>query len=212
MKTTKSLLLLVLSLFLVTSTAIAGKSKEEKETEKEWKKKLKKLEWEDYKKLLEEKDQLKKDKKVLSENEDALEDEISQLKANNSQLKATLDQMETELNNAMKAPEPKVKEPVVKNVASSSTDNFNEGVAFKVQIGAFKNLKSAASYSKNNDNFGAEADNDVTMYTIGEFRDYSDADALRKYLVKMGVKGAWVVSYKNGKRVHIKEVIDHIKK
>jgi len=209
MKTTKSLLLVVLSLTFITSTAIAGKSKEEKELEKEWKKKLKKLEWEDYKKLLDDKDASKKDIEDLKKTNDLLEDENGECKANSSQLKANLEQLQNELNS--RPTEPVVKAPVVKNV-SSSTDDFNKGVAFKVQIGAFKNLKSAATYSKDNGNFGAEDDKGVTMYTIGEFRDYSDADALRKYLVKMGVKGAWVVSYKDGKRVHIKDVIDHIKK
>jgi len=208
MKTTKFLTLVVLSLFFINSTAYAGKSKEEKAEEKKWKKELKNLEWEDYKKLLDEKAASKKDRENLLRQVDALDNEKDELQSKYSQVKATLDQLQDAMNS--KAAEPIA--PVVKKPTAKATDDFDKGVAFKVQIGAFKKLSGAATYSKNNGNFGAENDTDVTMYTIGAYREYADADALRKYLVKMGVKGAWVVSYKDGKRVHIKDVIDHIKK
>ena len=48
-------------------------------------------------------------------------------------------------------------------------------------------------------------------YTLGEFRDYWEADKFKKYLREMGVKDAWIVPYKDGKRVPIKDVLEGVR-
>jgi hypothetical protein len=44
--------------------------------------------------------------------------------------------------------------------------------------------------------------------TIGIFRDYWEADTFKKYMRDMGVKEAWIVPYKDGVRVELKDVLD----
>lgn len=91
--------------------------------------------------------------------------------------------------------------------------DFSKGVVFKVQVGAFKN-KDLSKYFDNNPNFGGEAAgkdaNDTQRITIGIFRDYWEADTFKKYMRDMGVKDAWIVPYKDGVRVEIKDVVDGV--
>jgi len=69
------------------------------------------------------------------------------------------------------------------------------GTYFKVQIGAYDNL-DLSNYA-NHENFGLEKDNDGTLkYTLGEFKSYDDATSFKKLMHDIGVKGAWIVSYK----------------
>ena len=83
------------------------------------------------------------------------------------------------------------------------------GVVFKVQIGAFRN-KNLAKYFENDGSFDGEVDNTLERYTLGVFTDYWEADKFKKYLREMGVKDAWIVSYKDGTRVPLKDVLEGI--
>lgn len=91
--------------------------------------------------------------------------------------------------------------------------DFSKGVVFKVQVGAFKN-KDLSKYFDNNPNFGGEAAakdaGDPQRITIGIFRDYWEADTFKKYMRDMGVKDAWIVPYRDGTRVEIKDVMDDV--
>jgi hypothetical protein len=109
-----------------------------------------------------------------------------------------------------------VKIPVEKNetdVSSAGYDRQNansDGVVFKVQIGAFRN-KDLTKYFENNKNFSGDVDSDGTKkYTLGYFSDYWEGDRFKKYLREMGVKDAWIVPYKAGKRLNIKDVLEGI--
>ncbi len=82
------------------------------------------------------------------------------------------------------------------------------GVTYKVQIGAFKN-KDLTKYFGTSKNFSGEVDADGTKkYTICFFKDYWEADNFKKYMREMGVKDAWVVAYKEGKRVPLKDALE----
>jgi hypothetical protein len=77
-----------------------------------------------------------------------------------------------------------------------------------VQVGAFRN-KDLAKYLDNNPNFSGDTDQDgARKYTLGYFKNYWEADNFKKYLREMGVSDAWLVSYKDGKRVPIKDVLE----
>lgn len=118
-----------------------------------------------------------------------LEDELSQLRSQLAAAKAELDQLKAAPVNSM---------------------DFSKGVVFKVQIGAFKN-KNLAKYFDNNPNFGGEAkDGEPQKLTIGIFRDYWEANTFKKYMREMGVKDAWIVPYKDGDRVEIKDVLEGV--
>lgn len=106
-----------------------------------------------------------------------------------------------------------------KDQAASSTifssgmgGDFSTGIVFRVQIGAFKR-KDLSKYFSNNPNFGGEVGkdpNDPQRITIGVFRSYWEADTFKKYMREMGVTDAWIASYRDGKRVEIKDVLDAI--
>jgi hypothetical protein len=91
--------------------------------------------------------------------------------------------------------------------------DFSKGVVFKVQVGAFKN-KDLSKYFDNNPNFGGEAAGkdaaEPQRITIGIFRDYWEADTFKKYMRDMGVKDAWIVPYRDGARVEIKDVMEGV--
>lgn len=85
---------------------------------------------------------------------------------------------------------------------------YKGGVIFKVQIGAFKN-KDLVKYFENNKNFSGDVDADgIKKYTLGYFNDYWEADNFKKYIREMGVKDAWIVAYKNGQRVNLRDVLE----
>ncbi|MDZ4716771.1 MAG: Ezrin/radixin/moesin family protein [Cytophagales bacterium] len=91
--------------------------------------------------------------------------------------------------------------------------DFSKGVVFKVQVGAFKN-KNLKKYFDNNPNFGGEVAGknsaELQQITIGIFRDYWEADTFKKYMREMGVKDAWIVPYRDGQRVEIKDVLEGV--
>lgn len=85
-------------------------------------------------------------------------------------------------------------------------NNYSSGTWFKVQIGAYNNL-DLTQYA-GHQNFGLEKDNDGTMkYTLGAFQSYNDASSFKNLMRNMGVRGAWIVAYKDGGRVEINEVL-----
>ncbi len=201
MKTTVQLLCLAL-LFAGTS-AFAQLSKQEK---KEWKKKAKEYAKNpaNLKQFTEEKQTAENQVSTLNRritemqnamsNKDAriaeLEDQLSQLRGQLAQARAEIQQLrETPVINPM---------------------DFSKGVVFKVQVGAFKN-KDLSKYFDNNPNFGGEVrENEPQRITIGIFRDYWEADQFKKYMREMGVKDAWIVPYKDGQRVDIKDVLEGV--
>ena len=120
-----------------------------------------------------------------------LEDQISKMRGDLTSTKAELAQLKEN-------PPAPVVNPM----------DFSKGVVFKVQIGAFKN-KDLTKYLYNNPNFVGEAtDKGEQRFTIGVFRDYWEADKFKKYMREMGVKDAWIVPFKDGLRVEIKDVLE----
>jgi predicted RNase H-like nuclease (RuvC/YqgF family) len=92
--------------------------------------------------------------------------------------------------------------------AKSYTDDYSQGVLFRVQIGAYKTKFYDLSKYTNHRRFHIEeVETGANKYTIGTFRDYWEADLFKKYLQEMGVGDAWVVAYQNNKRVDITEVL-----
>lgn len=86
---------------------------------------------------------------------------------------------------------------------------FIKGIIFKVQIGARYdlNLKDVLIDEVHHENLEQEQENGLYKYTIGHFRNYWEADKLKKGLRIMGIQLAWIVPYKDGKRVLLQEVL-----
>jgi hypothetical protein len=179
-------------LILLQMGANAQLSKEE---QKEWAKKLKTLTPEQYKKLTDDNQKLAAELNTSKQEEARLNEAIKAKEAEIAALKAK-DTVKT------------VVAPTVSQSTSKSSEsgsNYASGLVYKVQVGAFKN-KDLSKYFENNKNFSGDVDADGTKkYTLGSFTDYWEADNFKKYLREMGVEDAWIVAYKNGQRISLKE-------
>lgn len=113
---------------------------------------------------------------------------------------------------------PAVKEekPVVRETQTVSTGSsripdrqrlpVQDGVYFRVQLAA------AASFSDVDETFAAnnlsrsvlvERHEGLYKYTIGSFSTYDQANSARESAVSRGIDGAFVVAYRNGKRINV---------
>ena len=197
----------ILTLVLVgafVSTSYAQLSKDEA---KEWKNKAKeyKKDPEALKNLVEEHQSLQGQVNSLKSENNAMQSRLSDKDAKISELQDDLTKLRSDLS-AAKAEARKAKaEPAQPSTGGDMVD----GVVFKVQIGAFRN-KDLSKYFDNNPNFGGETAEDMQKITLGQFRDYWEADTFKKYLREMGVKDAWIVSYKDGNRVELKDVLEGV--
>lgn len=197
------ILFFCLALIFSTSQSFAQLSKQEK---KEWKKKAKQ-----FAKNPANLKQLTEDKETAEGQLSSLNDKVSQMQSSLSnkdariaELEDQISQTRTQLTSARAELAQLKASPVVNEM------DFSKGVVFKVQIGAFKN-KDLQKYFDNNPNLGGEVqDGEPQRITIGIFRDYWKADEFKKYMREMGVKDAWIVPYRDGERVEIKDVLEGV--
>jgi len=190
----------------VSFDAMSQLSKKEK---KEWKKRVKSLTPEQYKSLIDEnkglKGQIASLNDELSGNDAANKEKDDQVAQYEAQMEAMRTQMaaaaeKAKIGGSTNGSTTSKKRPAVK------------GIAFKVQIGAFQN-KDLSKYLDKSDSFFGEVGEDGLMrYTLGVFTDYWEADTFKKYMREMGVSDAWIISYRDGVRVPIKEVLENIPK
>ena len=203
MKYTLSLIF-CLALIFSASQSFAQLSKKEK---KEWKKKAKEYGKNpaDLKQLIEEKESAQSQLSSLNQKYEDLQASVSDKDARITELEDQLSQARSQLTST-RAELAALKE----SPAPANPMDFSKGVIFKVQIGAFKN-KDLQKYFENNPNFGGEVkENEPQKITIGIFRDYWEADKFKKYMREMGVKDAWIVPYRDGQRVEIKDVLEGV--
>lgn len=83
---------------------------------------------------------------------------------------------------------------------------MEKGIVFKLQVGAFEKVKLPDDL-KDAKNLATENNSNVQKILLGKFRDYDMAKKFQGYLKEMGIKDAWIVSYKDGVRVPIDEAI-----
>ncbi len=169
-----------------------GKDGLTKKESKEWKSRLKKLRPAQYKVLMDEYYNLKEQ---LAETES----NIAEYEAQIGEQEKALERFKEETGQLRKqlAAKPKV----VKTVAAAPT--VAKGVVYRIQVGAYEGIDLQRHSAQQN--FNVENAGGTQKFTIGEFREYRAADDLKKYLQKMGVSDAWIVSYKDGQRVDISE-------
>jgi hypothetical protein len=89
---------------------------------------------------------------------------------------------------------------------------YIKGVVFKVQIGAYKkrDLSKLTKGARPQEVFEQEQSEGINMYTLRHFRNYQHANQFKKELRAMGLKGAWIVAFKDGKRVPLKDVLQEV--
>jgi hypothetical protein len=97
-------------------------------------------------------------------------------------------------------------------MALSQTQSQQDNVAFKVQVGAFKEqvpVELADVFIKiaHKDLNHYTDERGIKIYTLGNFKTYEEAAALKAELAKnYGMKDAFIVAFKNGKKVPVSEV------
>lgn len=98
----------------------------------------------------------------------------------------------------------------------SLTDASNLGIVFKVQVGAFREQVpiGIANRLLANSNRGIKTfrdENGLMIYTVGEFLEYESANSLKKELVAGGLADAFVIAFKNGKKMTASAALELIK-
>jgi len=88
---------------------------------------------------------------------------------------------------------------------TTSPEELEDQIVFRVQLGAFKSKPTDAKYSKLPNLFIVQA-GAYYRYMSGSFNSFSDAATHKVKMIVEGYKGAFVVAYKNGKRVSLKSV------
>ena len=198
-------LLMILGLIICISAVNDATAQLTKAETKEWKKKLKSTTPEQFKRMYDENSSLKSE--VSS-----IQGQLSSFQSSTGEKDAKIAEL-TEENRKMEAQVNAAKKAIAKaqqDAAAQPSALSDEGVVFKVQIGAFRN-KDLSKYFDNNPNFSGEKDEDgVQKITLGRFKDYWEADTFKKYLREMGVNDAWIVPYKDGKRVEMKDVLEGV--
>ena len=199
-----AILLGAIMLLCLAMPAQAQLSKKEK---KAWKKQMKSLDPEEFKNLVEEKEVLESRVSSLNAQVNSLEAKMNEKDQQVKQAQAQLKDAQNQLEEA-KGSLSKLQQDNSMDISGQNT-RVAKGVVFKVQIGAFKN-KDLAKYFAQNGSFDGEVDNSMQQYTLGTFQNYWEADKFKKYLREMGVKDAWIVAYKDGQRVPLKEVLEGV--
>lgn len=174
---------------------------------KEWARRKKKMSIEDFK-LLYDENVTQKAKIASIEGEiqnlerqvSSKDDRVSDLQKQVTRMQAAYQAAQREIENLKDQSITPVYNPELIN-----GEDFSVGVVFKVQVGAFRKI-DLAKYAETAKDFDQEG-NELRKYIIGNFRNYDDANILKRYLREMGVEDAWIVPYRDGKRVPLKEVI-----
>ncbi len=197
---TKFFLIICLS-FVFISTSY-GQKKLSKKDNKKWKKKLKATTPAQFKTLYEGYNTLTRENNAIKKQVSTLEAQSESGSQELSGKDSKIEQLETKLTKAKEIIEE------LKDKSGSSSGNgedYTKGIVYKVQIGAFRDPK-LAEFTATGNWWEEEADG-LKKYTIGYFRDYTEADLFKQYIITMGVSDAWVVAYEDNVRRDIKEIL-----
>ena len=97
-------------------------------------------------------------------------------------------------------------------VGSTDLDTKNQEIIFKVQIISSRTrLATNSPQFKSLKNIWEYKDNGLYKYTVGNQRDLKSASALQSEFRRKGFVGAFVVAFRNGKRIPMKEAINSLK-
>ncbi|MGE0561002.1 MAG: SPOR domain-containing protein [Flavobacteriales bacterium] len=97
------------------------------------------------------------------------------------------------------------------NVPIPDSDEFPQGLVYKVQIGFFKKKLSSEHYDGVFPISTQKVDKDYYKYLAGNFKYYTEAKEASLALRKKGYNDAFVVSYINGVKVPVSEALKYEK-
>lgn len=79
------------------------------------------------------------------------------------------------------------------------------GVVYCVQVGAYRNAIPQDLFAEFAPIYGDELQNGIIRYTAGLFLQYANADQAKKAIRELGYKDAFVVAYRDGERVSLRD-------
>lgn len=79
------------------------------------------------------------------------------------------------------------------------------GIVYKVQVGAFRNPIPQDHFNRFAPLAGERLANGITRYTAGIFIGFNDANVAKNSIRQMGYSDAFVVAYRDGKRISLNE-------
>lgn len=179
--------------------------KEKKETRSKKEDKVLKEQMKEYYYDIEKFEELKNSREEAKRKIDSLNVEIAKLKTQEEQSSQKANELRNERNaiqDKIRKLDEEASKPPEKKVIPSG------GVFFSVQIGAY----NKRDISKLINEYDADLNMETTpvgmrKYLLGLYNTYEDAKKGKAYIRSLGVKDAWIVAYKDGKRVHIKEAL-----
>ena len=140
----------------------------------------------------------------LKKNSTEWEAEIVRLKEmlatknqNNSMQLATIEELRSEILS--------LQEELQRTRMTANQNHYDIGVWFRVQIGAYEKEQLNAG-QLNSDKLSVEG-GDLQRIVLGHYRNYDEAQQMRDSLRKLGLKDAWIVSYKDGRRIPIEDAL-----
>lgn len=140
----------------------------------------------------------------LKKNSTEWEAEIVRLKEmlatknqNNSMQLATIEELRSEILS--------LQEELQRTRMTANQNQYDIGVWFRVQIGAYEKEQLNAG-QLNSDKLSVEG-GDLQRIVLGHYRNYDEAQQMRDSLRKLGLKDAWIVSYKDGRRIPIEDAL-----
>lgn len=77
------------------------------------------------------------------------------------------------------------------------------GIVYKVQVGAFRNPIPQDHFNRFAPLAGERLDNGITRYTAGIFVEFTTADDAKRSIRELGYSDAFVVAYRDGKRIDL---------
>jgi N-acetylmuramoyl-L-alanine amidase len=99
--------------------------------------------------------------------------------------------------------------PVTENVPAVTQSEVHDGVVFKVQIAASsRRLDTKPGNFKGLTMISREQEGDLYRYFYGSTSDYVQIKELQKTAREKGYPSAFIVAFKNGKRVNLTDVIN----
>jgi hypothetical protein len=92
------------------------------------------------------------------------------------------------------------------NSNNNSTNTSTDGLVFRVQVGAFKTKIPKGVFAQVPSLIEIKTENGLYKYVSGSYKNMDDALKHRKDLRLLGYDDAFVVAYKNGKRVSLNDL------
>ncbi len=88
------------------------------------------------------------------------------------------------------------------------TTTEEEGLVYRVQIGAFQNFNIESLGATQSDVISKRTSNGKFTYAVGNFATYTGASELKANLKELGFKDAFIVATNNGDDISIEEALE----